>query len=107
MSGDDPRDDPTYSTDWAEDILPERTAQWRKYGPDRHLHFPEHLQPLAAAINRLYFDPSHLPWLREAAARARLKDQRKRIVAALKRRTGSTRTWPRDAGTTGRGSRPA
>jgi len=90
MSGDDPRDDPNFSTNWdPEAWMPERAALSRKYGKERHLHFPEHLQPLTAAINRLYFDHSHLPWLKEAAARARLKDQRKRIVAALRRRTSN------------------
>ena len=54
---------PGLDPDW----MPERAALQRKYGEERHLHFPEHLQPLAAAINRLYFDPSHLPWLKEAA----------------------------------------
>jgi len=76
MSGDDRRGAPDLSSNWEpEDILPEQAALIRKFGPERHLHFPEHLLPLTAAINRLYFDPSHLPWLKEAAARAREKQE--------------------------------
>ena len=76
MSDDDPRGAPDLSTNWdPEAWMPERAALSRKYGPERHLHFPEHLQPLAEAINRLYFDPSHLPWLKEAAARSREKKE--------------------------------
>ena len=84
MSDGDPRTASNFSTNWdPEAWMPERAALSRKYGKERHLHFPEHLLPLVAAINRMYFDPSHLPWLKEAAARARLKDQRKRIVRRL------------------------
>ncbi len=69
--------------------MPERAALRRKYGPERHLHFPKHLQPLAAAIDKLYFNPPLKPWEKEWAERARLKDQRTRIVRALRNRAAS------------------
>ena len=58
--------------------MPERAALRRKYGEERHLHFPKHLQPLAAAIDRLYFNPPLTPWEKEWAERARARKAAKR-----------------------------
>ena len=45
-SGDDPRADPNFSTNWdPEAWMPERAALRKKFGPERHLHFPPHLLP--------------------------------------------------------------
>ena len=53
--------------------MPERAALRRRYGEERHLHFPKHLQPLAAAIDKLYFNPPLKPWEKEWAERARAR----------------------------------
>ena len=89
-----PRDtDPNFSTNWdPEAWMPERAALRRRYGEERHLHFPKHLQPLAAAIDRLYFNPPLTPWEKEWAERARARKAaraRCRIVRALRHRAAS------------------
>ena len=69
------------------DWMPERAALMRRYGPERHLHFPPHLQGLAAAIDKLYFNRQPRPWEKEWDEEGRRKS-RARIVRALRHRAG-------------------
>ena len=76
--------DDELTDDWGDpNWMPERAALMRRYGPERHLHFPPHLQGLAAAIDRLYFSFQPMPWEKEWDEEAR---SRARIVAALRHR---------------------
>ncbi|MCY4495700.1 MAG: hypothetical protein OXC14_00255 [Rhodospirillaceae bacterium] len=68
------------------DWMPERAALMRKYGPDRHLHFPPHLLPLAEAIDRLCFNRPLPPWEKEWEE---MGEARAQIVRALRHRAGT------------------